>query len=264
MSNVSSELIRVSGYSRDGFAERYDENRPSPPPVLLDVLCGHAQSERPVLVVDLGCGTGLSTRAWAGRAREVIGVEANAAMVKAARERTSEWTVRYVEGFSSDTGLPDECADIATCSQSFHWMEPDPTLAEVARILRPGGVFAAYDYDVPLVIHPDVDEAFGRYLSERRQARQKRRIEMGASRWPKEEHLARIDASGLFGYAREIVLHGTCAGGVDRVVGLAHSIGPYLGELDPQLDELHEVAERVLGDRVVGWLIGYRVRLAVK
>ena len=40
-------------------------------------------------------------------------------------------------------------ADIVTCSQSFHWMEPEPTLAEIARILRPGGVFAAYDYDWP-------------------------------------------------------------------------------------------------------------------
>jgi SAM-dependent methyltransferase len=38
---------------------------------------------------------------------------------------------------------------LVTCSQSLHWMEPEPTFAEVARILRRGGVFAAYDYDWP-------------------------------------------------------------------------------------------------------------------
>jgi len=46
------------------------------------------------------------------------------------------------------TDLPDGCADIVTCSQSLHWMVPESTFAEVARILRPGGVFATYDYDV--------------------------------------------------------------------------------------------------------------------
>jgi hypothetical protein len=32
-----------------------------------------------------------------------------------------------------------------TVSQAFHWMDPTATLAEIARILRPGGLFAVYD-----------------------------------------------------------------------------------------------------------------------
>ncbi len=44
-------------------------------------------------------------------------------------------------------------AGIVTCAQSFHWMEPESTFIEVARILRPGGVFAAYDYDRPPTVH---------------------------------------------------------------------------------------------------------------
>src|ERR1035437_4594814 len=58
-----------------GFAPVYDRFRPQPPEVAVDVLCQIAQVERPGLVVDLGCGTGLSTRIWAGRAERVIGIE---------------------------------------------------------------------------------------------------------------------------------------------------------------------------------------------
>lgn len=43
--------------------------------------------------------------------------------------------VRYISGFSDKTGLEDNSVDIVTCSQSFHWMNPETTLNEVSRIL---------------------------------------------------------------------------------------------------------------------------------
>ena len=42
-------------------------------------------------------------------------------------------------------------------------MEPQPVLAEAARVLRSGGIFAAYDYDVPPVIHPVLDAVFAEH-----------------------------------------------------------------------------------------------------
>ena len=103
--------------------------------------------ERPRLVVDLGSGTGLSTKAWAERADEVVGVEASPEMRVQAEQATAADNVRFVQAYAQATGLPAGGADIVTCSQAFHWMEPEPTLAEAARLLRPGGVFAASDYD---------------------------------------------------------------------------------------------------------------------
>ena len=138
----SRDLIAASGYDREGFAARYDRYRPAPPRALLDVLCRYARVERPALVVDLGCGTGLSTRAWSGRAERVVGVEPNPAMLAAAEPAPG---VEYREAYAHETGLEDACAAVVTCSQSFHWMEPEPTLAEVGRVLRPGGVFAGSD-----------------------------------------------------------------------------------------------------------------------
>jgi SAM-dependent methyltransferase len=264
---LSRALIANSGYDRAGFATRYDRFRPRAPRALVDLLCRYALIERPALVVDLGCGTGLSTRAWADVAERVVGVEPNAAMLEAAEPAPG---VEYREAFAQDTGLPEGRADIVTCSQSLHWMEPAPTCAEAARILRRGGVFAAYDYDLPPVIAPELDEAFGAYQGRRRKAREARAIKRGGDIWPKHGHLERMWASGRFASCREVVLHSLEKGDADRVSGLAQSFGlPGWDKSDAELerelriDELDEVARRVLGDRTVPFLFGYRVRIGV-
>ena len=178
--------------------------------------------------------------------------------------------VEYREAFAAETGLDDGCADIATCSQSLHWMEPEPTLAEAARILRRGGVFAAYDYDWPPVVDPEVDEAFRAYQERRGELRRTLGIQKGADRWPKDEHLSRMRASGRFRYCREVLLHSIEEGDAERVGGFARSFGLPFADLSDeqvaqalQVDELEAVARRVLGDRSVPFLFGYRVRIGV-
>jgi SAM-dependent methyltransferase len=274
--HYSERLLRTSGYEGDGFAAGYDSHRPSPPPALLDVLCLEAQVERPRIVVDLGSGTGLSTRAWADRADEVVGVEASPEMVAQAEATTSQnlqqavakslGGVRFVQAFAQETGLPDGVADVVTCSQSFHWMEPEPTLAEAARILRPGGVFAAYDYDWPPVVHPDVESAFEEMI----QRVGLRRPLRGQPRHTKDMHLDRIRESGHFRYAREIVLHSRESGSAERIVGMALSLGPMtvmlkegVSEEEIGLAALREAVASALGDREVEMFLGYRVRLGV-
>jgi len=264
----SRGLIETSGYDRANFAARYDRFRPRPPRALLDVLCRYARVERPALVVDLGCGTGLSTRAWSDVADRVVGIEPNPAMLAVAKPAPR---VEYREAFAAETGLADQTADIVTCSQSLHWMEPEPTFAEAARILRSGGLFAAYDYDWPPVVDPQLDEAFTDYQRRRRDAREARAITRGGDRWPKHEHLERLQASGHFDYCRELVLHSVEDGDAERVGGFARSLGlPVADNSDEELeeelrvDELETVARRVLGDRTVPFHFGYRVRIGVR
>ena len=272
MSEFSRTLIDRSGYEREGFAEVYDRYRPSPPEALLDILTLVAQAEQPRLVVDLGAGTGLSTRAWAARAVEVVGVEANARMVEQARRATPVPNVRYVEAFAAETHLPEGIADLVTCSQAFHWMEPVAVLAEAARVLRAGGLFAAYDYDVPPVVHPAVDAAFARHLESRAAARTRLGIEAGASTWPKESHLARIRASGHFRLVRELVCHGFYETDAERLVGLAESIGGpralFGGRTSPEVEETFAELAHVAGEVLVGgpWrmVVCYRMRVGVK
>jgi ubiquinone/menaquinone biosynthesis C-methylase UbiE len=262
----SERLLQASGYERSGFAEGFDLNRPSPPTALVDLLCLEAQVERPALVVDLGSGTGLSTRVWADRADEVVGVEASSEMRERAERATEAENVRFVQAYAQATGLPDGAADLVTCSQAFHWMEPTATLAEAARILRPGGVFAAYDYDWPPVVHPEVEAAFEEML--RRVG--ERRVIGGRMRYSKDGHLERIRESGRFRYVREAVFHSRERGGAERVVGMALSLGPLTVLLDDAseeelgLEQLREVSETALGDREVEMFLCYRARLGVK
>jgi SAM-dependent methyltransferase len=264
----SEQLLRSSGYERSGFAAGFDSNRPAPPPVLLDILCIAAQVDRPRLVVDLGSGTGLSTRPWAERADQVIGVEASPEMRAQAEAATGAENVRFVQAYAQATGLPDGEADLVTCSQALHWMEPEPTFAEAARLLRPGGVFAAYDYDWPPVVNWEVESAFEEVL---RRVRAGRRTDGGPMRFSKEGHLDRIKGSGHFRYAREIVFHSCDRADAQRIVGMAFSLGPLTvllgnGQSEEELGlaALREAAERALGDRTVDIFVGYRIRLGVR
>ena len=267
--HYSERLIRKSGFADERFPAGYDAHRPSPPRALLDLLCLEAQAERPRLVVDLGSGTGLSTRAWADRADEVVGVEPSEQMRLRADEATESSNVRYIGAFGDQTGLPDAAADIVTCSQSFHWMEPGPTLAEVARILRPGGVFAAYDYDWPPVVHWEVEAAFEELLVRVFDGRKERLGYVALAE--KEGHLERMRASGHFRFTREALVHSRESGAADRIVGIAFSLGPLnvlledgMTEEELGLARLRDVAAKALGESERDWFLCYRVRLGVK
>jgi SAM-dependent methyltransferase len=270
MTEFSQTLISRSGYDRPGFAAGYDRFRPRPPRALLDTLLQVAGVERALRVVDLGAGTGLSTRAWAGDADEVVGVEPNPAMREQAEALTAEPSVRFVHGFAQETGLDGGGADLVTCSQSLHWMDPGPTFAEAARLLRPGGVFAAYDYDLPPTCAWEAEVAWDAYIHRRTIARDRRGIQIGADRWAKSGHLERLKASGRFRFCREVVLQSVEPGSADRLVGLARSLGlPAADVANEELErelgipELESAARAALGDAEVPFRFGYRVRFGV-
>jgi ubiquinone/menaquinone biosynthesis C-methylase UbiE len=256
-----------------GVAGSYDAYRPRTPTVLLDLLPQLASSQRPRMVVDLGSGTGLSTYAWSEHADIVVGIEPNADMrLQAEAKRANEDNVIFMEGVADEIGLPDECADIVTASQSLHWMDPQPTFAEVRRILRPGGVFAAYDYDWPVIITPETDLLYAEFEArlDRIFAGLDTDIGRGAGDH-KEEHLARMRESGQFRQTREISIHSEEHGDAERFIGLMLSNsgsilierGIVTGEqLD--LEDFRARARALLGDMPRRWYVSYRVRYGVK
>ena len=264
--DFSANIERFSG-----FAGLYDDYRPKPPTVIVDILTQLAQIARPCLVVDLGCGTGLSTRLWIGRAEEVVGIDPSDDMRREAEQRTQVAHVRYQAGLSTKTKLAEGCADIVTCSQSLHWMEPEGTFAEVARILRPGGVFAAYDCDWPPTLHWKAEAAYMEVMRRATAIDQERGYSPGLKAWRKDQHLERMQASGHFRYVKEITLHDAEPGNAERLVGLAMSQGQVatllkngLSEAEIGLDKLREIATQTLGEKMSSWYFSYRVRLGIK
>lgn len=252
---LSDSAFSVNVERFTGFADVYDNHRPRPPRVLADLLL-HLAKRQPgqVKVADLGCGTGLSSRYWGTKAREVIGVEPTDSMREQAQKQGGE-NVRYVKGFSHATGLPDQSVQIVTCSQALHWMEPQATFAEAARILEKGGVFAAFDYDWPPVTGVwEVDAAYARAEAKCRELEARTGVSEGLRRWDKDGHLGRMAASGVFRWTREVLLHHEEAGDGERLVGLFLSQGSVqqlrkAGHSDAELgiDELRQVSESLLG-----------------
>ena len=259
--------LEQSGYGRPGFAERYDAFRPRPPAALLALLPPLAGVERPRLVVDLGSGTGLSTRFWAETADEVVGVEPNPAMRRRAEEATHAANVRYLDASAYETGLPEACADLVTAAQSLQWMEPDPAFGEIARILRRGGVFCAYEYfalQTPLW-EPEV--AYDALRARTRQLRAERGLDRTRRTWPVSRE--RLEESGVFRFVREVAAHGVEEGDGERLVGFALSEGNLstlleagATEEETGLDGLRRAAASVVDP--VTWWIGYRVWLGLR
>jgi SAM-dependent methyltransferase len=254
-----------------GFGFRYDQVRPSPPAVLADFLLPLAGCERAGRVVDLGCGTGLSTRYWPPHADEVIGVEPTDSMREQA-EQAGGANISYVKGYSHATGLADGSADVVICSQALHWMDPVATFPEVSRILRTGGVFAAYDYDWPPSTSAwEVDQAYADCMDHARGLERKHGLTEKLQQWDKDRHLERMRQSGCFRHVRETLLHHHDEGGAERIVGLFLSQGYVrslmkIGLFEEQLEipYLRQVAERVWGSHSVRWLWSARMRWGVK
>ena|SRR5581483_6265499 len=264
--------MRNSSEIWTGKASRYDRVRPTPPPVLLDLLTQLIQTPHPALVVDVGSGTGLSTAIWGERAGRVIGIEPNADMRHEAIHKIEGHPraarVEYREGVAHRTGLPDGCADIVTAAQSFHWMEPTATLAEIARILRPGGLFAAYDYDSSPAIHWELDRLALEISSRTVEIIRERGLAQSLQIWPANKSLEPLRESGHFRFTREVLLHHIEQGDAERFLEMmqssAFSHQFRFTEQETGFDRLRQAALQHIGSEPIPWYVSYRVRIGVK
>lgn len=125
------------GLSFGPGAELYDQTRPSYP---LDSI-RWALGTQPETVVDLGAGTGILTRQLVELGYRTTAVEPDDEM--RARLAASSPTVTVAAGTAESIPLPDAGVDAVLAGQAYHWFNPEPSHAEIARVTRPGGVFAS-------------------------------------------------------------------------------------------------------------------------
>lgn len=258
-----------------GFENLYDQHRPEAPHQVLDILQSYV-NKRPELVVDIGCGTGLSTFIWKHAADRIIGIEPNPDMLRKAKEKLSSDTdnghIVFLRGYSNATSLEDDVADVMTCSQSFHWMDPDTTLQEINRVLKIGGVFAAYDCDWPPHAHWTVEQAYDQLIQQADELLQRlEKPEGQVLKRDKENHLSNMKESGFFRFTTEIVFHHMEACDAERYVGLALSQGSVqsvlkLGntELQDPIERFRETAAAYFQGNRRDVLFSYRMRLGMK
>jgi SAM-dependent methyltransferase len=121
-------------------AELYDQVRP---PYPVESVRWALQPLGPGAwrVADIGAGTGIMTRLIIAAGHHAVAVEPDARM----RERLAATTPRatVVEGSAESMPLPTGGLDGAVAAQAYHWFDQPKAHAELARVVRDGGVFAA-------------------------------------------------------------------------------------------------------------------------
>jgi ubiquinone/menaquinone biosynthesis C-methylase UbiE len=143
-------------------------------------------------VVDLGAGTGKLTRALADAGARVVAVEPLEEMRSMLERVVPE--AQAVAGTAEDMPLDESSADAVTVAQAFHWFDHELALAEIHRVLRPGGWLA-------LIWNTrDLADPFQKRLDELLAAPRG-----GAPRQIERGWRATVDASPLFGELEERV-----------------------------------------------------------
>lgn len=153
--------------SFDAWAGEYDRYRPGYPDELFDGMAERLSlPDRPV-VADLGAGTGRASLAMARRGWRVTAIERGRAMLDVLRARAADegLVVATVHTDAEQTGMDPGSVDLATAAQAFHWFDRLRALAEMARIVRPGGGIALFwntrDTDGSALLS-EYDELLGR------------------------------------------------------------------------------------------------------
>jgi ubiquinone/menaquinone biosynthesis C-methylase UbiE len=99
-------------------------------------------------VLDVGCGPGHVTRAFARRGHSVTGVDRCRSLLRIARRSASreELSIRFEHSPVEKLPFPDASFDCAFTTGVIYWVEkPLETLREMVRVLRPGGMIASLD-----------------------------------------------------------------------------------------------------------------------
>jgi SAM-dependent methyltransferase len=149
-------MPQVHRAAQRGFsieAQAYARGRPEYPAEILRWLTDELGVAPGQCVVDLGAGTGKFTTLLERTGAQVIAVEPVEAMRAQLLDRLPQ--VQALDGTAQAIPLPAASADAVVCAQAFHWFASDEALAEIHRVLKPGGwlglVWNVRDDSVPWI-----------------------------------------------------------------------------------------------------------------
>jgi SAM-dependent methyltransferase len=130
---IADKAARAASFG--AVADRYQRGRPGYPPAAIEWLLG----SEPLEVLDLGAGTGKLTAALLDAGHSVTALEPLPEMRAILTETLPAATA--IDGRAEQLPLADDSVDAVVAGSAFHWFDREPALDEIARVLRPPGVF---------------------------------------------------------------------------------------------------------------------------
>jgi SAM-dependent methyltransferase len=121
-------------------AGAYERGRPEYPPAAVGALGAELRLGPGARVLDLAAGTGKLSRALLAGGLDVVAVEPQASLRSVLGARIG--TERVLEGVAEAIPVGDGSVDAVTVADAFHWFDQARAVAEIARVLRPGGGLA--------------------------------------------------------------------------------------------------------------------------
>ena len=132
--------IHAAAEAFDSVADLYERARPGFPDAALDHLVERLGIAPGTTVVDLGAGTGKLARRLVPTGARVVAVEPLESMRAKAAELVPG--LEILAGTAEAIPLPDGFAEAVVAAQAFHWFRGEEALAEIHRVLHPGGALA--------------------------------------------------------------------------------------------------------------------------
>jgi ubiquinone/menaquinone biosynthesis C-methylase UbiE len=138
-------------------AETYARHRPEYPDKIFQYLAGLCPTHD--LAWDCGTGSGQAAVGLVRYFTQVVASDLSANQVSRAR---SHERILYQVSSAEKADLETQSADLITVAQALHWFKLSRFYTEVRRVLKPGGVLAAWCYHLT-VISPEIDEIIKTY-----------------------------------------------------------------------------------------------------
>jgi SAM-dependent methyltransferase len=131
---------RAAAVGFDRAADAYEVGRASYPVAAVEAILAFTGAAPGRTLLELGAGTGKLTRELVESGAHVLALEPVAGMREVLAQNAP--AAELLDAVAEAVPLADASVDAVVAAQSFHWFDPEAAVAEVARVLPPGGAVA--------------------------------------------------------------------------------------------------------------------------